>query len=401
MIFADLHIHVGRSLDGKPVKITAAASLTLPNIIRTARDVKGLTLVGIVDAQAPGVQADFAALLQDKTLKELAGGGYAAGELAVLPGTEVELGLGGGNAHFLVFFPTLAQIEEYRGRLGRAVKNWQLSSQKAFVPVEAWLEAVQRSEGVWFPAHAFTPHKGIYGNCCRRLGEVLPAMPRALELGLSADRCMARSISELDGVHLLSNSDAHSLPKIAREYNVLKLREPSFHGFTDFLAGRSGEVIRNYGVMPEIGKYHRPYCLACEQVIRHSPPQFRCPSCGSNKIVPGVLDRLLTIADRDLPHEDSVYVYQVPLAQLPGIGPKTYQKLLGAFGTEMAILHEVPEADLLRVAGEQASSWILKSRRGELAAEAGGGGVYGRVRSVAAAEDWQARLEGDGLGKSV
>jgi len=381
MIFADLHVHIGRSLNGKPVKITAAASLTLPNVVHTARDIKGLSLVGIVDAQAPGVQDDFAALLEAGTLRALAGGGYAAGDIAVLPGTEAELGLGEGNAHFLAFFPGLAQVGEYTRRLGNAVKNWQLSSQKVFVPMDAWLEAVQRAEGVWFPAHAFTPHKGIYGNCCRSLRDVLPEMPSALEMGLSADRRMARTVSELDGVQLLSNSDAHSLPKIAREYNLLNVSDRSFQGLADFLAGRSGEVIRNYGLLPEMGKYHRPYCLMCEQVIRESPPRLTCPLCGSNKLIPGVLDRLLMIADRTLAPEDSGYVYQVPLAQLPGIGAKTYQKLLEAFGTEMAILHEVTETDLCRVVGEKAAHWILKSRQGELAVEAGGGGFFGRVRA--------------------
>ncbi len=55
MLFADLHIHIGQSLDGKYVKITGAKTLTLPNIVRVARDVKGLSLVGVVDAHSTGV----------------------------------------------------------------------------------------------------------------------------------------------------------------------------------------------------------------------------------------------------------------------------------------------------------------------------------------------------------
>lgn len=34
MIYADLHIHIGQSLDGKAVKITASKSLTLPMSIK-------------------------------------------------------------------------------------------------------------------------------------------------------------------------------------------------------------------------------------------------------------------------------------------------------------------------------------------------------------------------------
>ena len=40
------------------------------------------------------------------------------------------------------------------------------------------------------------------------------------------------------------------------------------------------------------------------------------------------------------------YVHQVPLQLIPGIGPKTIQKLKEAFGTEMNILHRVNKGDL-------------------------------------------------------
>mgnify|MGYP000884410173 CR=1 FL=1 len=43
-VFADLHIHIGRTLAGRPVKITASRRLTLINILHTAEKVKGLVL---------------------------------------------------------------------------------------------------------------------------------------------------------------------------------------------------------------------------------------------------------------------------------------------------------------------------------------------------------------------
>ena len=94
----------------------------------------------------------------------------------------------------------------------------------------------------------------------------------------------------------------------------------------------------------------------------------------------GVLDRLLSIADRSMAvYNASTYVYQVPLLQLPGIGPKMYERLLAEFGTEMSILHHVPTEDLQRIAGDKVAGWIIKDRRGELNVEAGGGGIFGRV----------------------
>lgn len=383
MIFADLHIHIGQSLDGKYVKITGAKTLTLPNIIEVARDVKGLTLVGIVDSHSTGVQQDFKTLLASSDLRPISAGGYAAQGLTVIPGHEIELQVGEGNAHFLAYFPSMEQVEKYVRVLRPAIKNWQLSTQRGFLPIDLWLEAVSKAEGIWFPAHAFTPHKGIYGNCCRRLRDVLPVMPKAVEIGLSADRAMAESISELESVVMFSNSDAHSLPNIAREYNSFAQADPSFGGLRDLIQGRRKQVVRNYGLPPRVGKYHRTYCLSCESVVKSSAPQLTCPYCGSRHVVMGVLDRLVSIADCPMGKQDALtYVHQVPLRQLPGIGPKMYERLLRAFGTEMAILHFVDVEDLQRIAGEKVAAWIIKARRGELKVEAGGGGVFGRVVDI-------------------
>lgn len=383
MIFADLHIHIGQSLDGRAVKITAAKTLTLPNILKVARDVKGLSLIGVVDMHSTGVQRDVQTLLSAGVLHPLSGGGYEADGLTLIPGHEIELQIGDGNAHFLAYFPTLAHVERYVQMLRSTIKNWQLSSQKGFLSVEQWLEAVWKAEGIWFPAHAFTPHKGIYGNCSRRLRDVLPVLPEGLEIGLSADRQVARSISELDDVVLFSNSDAHSLPNIAREYNALDHVEASFAGLVALMKGTGGATIRNYGLPPEIGKYHRTYCLRCEKVVEAPAPQLTCPECGSSHVVMGVFDRLMSIADRPLSYgTDVAYVYQVPLRQLPGVGPKMAERLLKAFGTEMAVLHHVREEDLERVAGEKIADWIIKARNGQIKVHVGGGGVFGRVVDI-------------------
>ncbi|WP_407308369.1 hypothetical protein [Desulfosporosinus sp. SB140] len=383
MIYADLHIHIGQSLDGKAVKITASKSLTLPNILEVARDIKGLNLIGIVDAHSLGVRQDFKTLLASGRLRSLAEGGYASGSLTIIPGHEIELSIGDGNAHFLAYFPSLEHVEKYVQELRTTTKNWQLSTQKGHVSIDRWIEAVYKAEGIWFPAHAFTPHKGIYGNCCRRLSDVLSILPQALEIGLSADRAMAQSINELKSVVLFSNSDAHSLPNIAREYNSLTGVNSSFGGLRDILRENTKKAVRNYGLPPKVGKYHRTYCLSCERIVTASPPQLSCPACGSQHVVMGVLDRLISIADNEIEDCDpSGYVYQVPLQRLPGIGPKMYQRLLKCFGTEMAILHNVPEEDLLPIAGEKVTYWILQARGNALTFLSGGGGVFGRVVDI-------------------
>ena len=101
------------------------------------------------------------------------------------------------------------------------------------------------------------------------------------------------------------------------------------------------------------------------------------------KITGAKTDRLLSISDRPMGKQNSsTYVHQVPLKQLPGIGPKMYTRLLKAFGTEMAILHYVDEVDLAKVAGEKVARWIIKARQGDLIIEAGGGGIFGRVVDI-------------------
>lgn len=44
-VFADLHIHIGRSESGKPIKITGARSLNFANIAKECSDRKGIQVV--------------------------------------------------------------------------------------------------------------------------------------------------------------------------------------------------------------------------------------------------------------------------------------------------------------------------------------------------------------------
>lgn len=384
MVYADLHIHVGRSLDGKPVKITASDKMNLPQIITTARRLKGLDLIGIVDSHSNGVRRDFEDLLNNGLLKLLDGGGYEADELIIIPGMESELKVGKGHAHLLAYFPTMAHLDNFVAKLKPYVKNWQLSSQKVDVPPEFWIEAVLDNEGFWVPAHAFTPHKGIYGQCCKQIKDVLPLLPSAVEMGLSADRVMAESISELEHTFLLSNSDAHSLDNIAREYNLMDLTENSFIGLTTLLSGKAGQLLKNYGLHPKMGKYHRTYCPECQKIAADVPPVLSCPACGSQNVVLGVLDRVCLIADKKIkPYSvDSKYVYQVPLKSLPGIGPRKYELLLKEFGSELAVLHQAEYRDLCLVVGEKIANIIMSARSGKLSFQPGGGGIFGKVKDI-------------------
>ncbi|MCL6453242.1 MAG: endonuclease Q family protein [Alicyclobacillus sp.] len=380
--FGDFHIHVGRSA-GRPVKMAAAPSLTLSALVDHARVEKGLDVVTVIDGTCTHVLAELQAWQSAGRLVPHAGGGLLCENgLLLIPGAEVEVaGPYGGAAHFGCWFPTLEAAAAFHDWLAGVQKNPSLSSQRASVTARALQESVGAFGGLFIVHHAFTPHKGLYGNCVARMDEMVdPSKVDALELGLSADTDMADCVSELAELPFLSDSDAHSLAKIAREYNELQLTEVSFRGVRWALTG-SGEnrMVANYGLHPALGKYHRTRCRVCSREL--SPGAAAC-ICGSTKVTLGVWDRLMEIRDRTQPHHPPgrpPYVHQVPLEFIPGLGPRAMRRLLDAFGTEMAVLHAASLSELQSVVGPDLADRIDRARTGRVAFETGGGGTYGRL----------------------
>jgi len=385
--FADLHVHIG-SAGGSSVKITASRDLTVSSILTSAAGDKGLDIIGIIDCLSPPVRAEIEELISAGEISPVGEGGYLyRSELLLLTGMEVESREDNGSqAHYLAFFPHLSSLTEIAASLDDHITNMTLSSQTCYLTGSKLLELVSETVGILIPAHVFTPHCSFYGSACSSYEEIFtPAewqqIP-AVELGLSADRYLASHLSELDDKSLLSNSDAHSLPKLAREYNLLEMEDLSFAGFVSALRGERGGIDTNYGLDPRLGKYHRSFCPDCEETFTRPGAVRSCPLCGSERIIEGVKDRILEIADRKGGNEElkSDYVHQVPLLDLPGLGPATLRKLQDVFGTEMDILHSADHNQLQEVAGERIADRIIRSRRGELEIISGGGGEYGRVR---------------------
>ena len=182
----------------------------------------------------------------------------------------------------------------------------------------------------------------------------------------------------------VTNSDAHSLPKIAREYNKIQVEDISFKEIVMALKNEGGrKVLANYGLDPKLGKYHRTYCDNCESVIETKHPVEVCPKCGSDKVTFGVFDRIKLIKDKEKtksPKNRPPYIYQVPLGFIPGVGPRYITKLLDAFNTEMNILHKLSKDDIEAVVGEKIANKIVDARDGNVKIESGGGGVYGKVK---------------------
>ena len=90
-IFADLHVHIGRSKNGKTIKITAARSLNFENIAKECAERKGINVVGIIDCASPYVIEDIEEFLKTGDAYEIEDGGIIyKDKVCILLGSEVE-----------------------------------------------------------------------------------------------------------------------------------------------------------------------------------------------------------------------------------------------------------------------------------------------------------------------
>lgn len=391
-VFADLHVHIGRSETGKPIKITAARSLNFANIAKECAERKGINIVGIIDCASPYVIEDIEKFLQTGDAYELEDGGIIyKDKVCILLGSEVEtseVSRNGkcGSAHNVCFFPHLSDIKGFSNEMSTHIKNITLSTQRSDVSGYELIDIVEKYNGILIPAHIFTPFKSYYGNCVDRIKDIFKEKYDkifAMELGLSSDTFLADMISELEGKTFVTNSDAHSLPKIAREYNKMQVEDISFKEVVKALKNEDGrKVVANYGLDPKLGKYHRTHCDNCDNTIETKEPVEVCPMCGSDKVTFGVFDRIELIKDKETtqsPEHRPPYIYQIPLTFIPGVGGKTIEKLLETFETEMNILHKLSEDDIEAVVGEKVARNIVNAREGNMKVESGGGGNYGKV----------------------
>ena len=393
-IFADLHLHIGRSENGKPIKITGARSLNFANIAKECYERKGIDVVGIIDCASPYVIEDIENFLKTGEAYELKDGGIIyKDKVCIILGSEVETSEKNedgktGSAHNLCYFPTLKDIKGFSQEMSKHIHNITLSTQRSDVSGYELIDIVEKYNGVLIPAHVFTPFKSYYGNCTRRIERIFKEKYSkifAIELGLSSDTYYADKISELAGKQFVTNSDAHSLPKIAREYNKLLVEDISFKEIFKAIKGEDGrKIICNYGLDPKLGKYNRSFCEDCNCSIETPTPALKCDKCGGTNITMGVFDRIEMIKDQEStsPSFRPEYHYQVPLQFMPGVGNKAIEKLLSAFGTEMTILNKVTRDDLESCIGEKLADVIDNARQGKMHIHAGGGGVYGKVENI-------------------
>ena len=102
---------------------------------------------------------------------------------------------------------------------------------------------------------------------------------------------MCWRVPSLDGVSIVSFSDAHSPGRLGRELTVFR-GEPGYDGLREALA--SQQIEYTVELFPEEGKYHHSGHRKCG--VRFPPAEAirtgaRCPECG-RPMTKGVLQRV-------------------------------------------------------------------------------------------------------------
>ena len=305
------------------------------------------------------------------------------------------------KTHTLVFAPSFAAVDRLNARLA-AHGNLAIDGRPTLTcSAHDLLKLVRDTapECEVIPAHVWTPWFSVLGSfsgfesLAECYGEDVQYI-RAVETGLSSDPAMNWRLSALDHVALISNSDAHSPRRLAREANVLDC-ELSYAGVLDALTSHDPRrFLYTIEFFPEEGKYHldghRQYN------VRLSPAETRqiknkCPVCGK-KLTVGVLHRVDALADRAVGYQPMGAIparHLLPLEEIIaaalGQHPNTkkvnaeYDRLIERYGSELAILLDLEEEGLAEDTPPRILDGILKVHRSEMRITPGYDGMYKKI----------------------
>jgi DNA helicase-2/ATP-dependent DNA helicase PcrA len=271
---------------------------------------------------------------------------------------------------------------------------------------------LQSGEGCFLiPAHIWTPWFAVLGSksgfdsiehCYGDLSSEI----FALETGLSSDPEMNWRLSALDRYALVSNSDAHSPPKLGREACLFQTELDYFAILRALKTGQGyGGTVEFF---PEEGKYHYDghrkcgVCLKPEETRRLGG---KCPVC-AQPVTLGVMYRVCELADRGkkgdkrlLPERpEGCFPQKAPvpfsslipldevLSEIHNVGPHSnlvrqkYEELLKKLGPELFILEKAPLEDLARHGSALLAEAMSRMRQGRVIRQAGFDGQYGTIR---------------------
>lgn len=395
-VIADLHLHSKYSR-------ATSREMDVETLARWA-EIKGVTILGTGDFTHPAYFAELRAKLEPAEpglLKLIKGEGSTRFLLTVEISNVYSQGGRLRRIHTLLFAPSLEvaqKINQALGRMGKLSADGRPTfgfSARDLVKLVLDISA----DCVCVPAHAWTPWHSVFGansgfDSIEECYGDQAASIFAIETGLSSDPPMNWRWSALDRICLISNSDAHSPSRIARECNVFECGL-SYAAIVDAIRTRNpARFLFTVEFFPEEGKYHYDGHRSCH--VLYTPAETRkakglCPVCGKRLTV-GVMHRVEALADRPegyRPLRAIPGLRLVPLAEIVaealGIGVETasveneYQRLVAAGGSELVILLDRTDDELTRFCPPRVLEGILRVRRGQVKIVPGYDGVYGKI----------------------
>ncbi|MHC6204183.1 endonuclease Q family protein [Breznakiellaceae bacterium SP9] len=427
---ADLHIHSSYS--------RATAKSSSPCLLERWARIKGVSLLGTGDCTHPLWLKELRADLDDaedglyllKPAQEqsqtlgLPLPPNSAPLRFVLTGELSTIYRAGGKTrkvHHLVILPSFAAAAAFQSKLAR-IGTIQSDGRPtlnidSIQLLQLLLDCNERS--ILIPAHIWTPWFGCLGaksgfdsleECYGSLSKYVPA----IETGLSSNPPMNWALSRLDAYAIVSNSDAHSPEKISREATLINM-ETSYQSLWNALYRRkrenkgSEDIIGTIEFFPQEGKYHYSGHRNCRYFTGPSADSGAlCPVCGK-PLTQGVMNRILELADRtvdesapcpSLPEGNKRPYYSVVglkeiLGELLTVGPASkkvgsaYHHLISHYGTELAILMDVPSKDIETwqcpgLSVPLLAGAITNMRSGAVRIHAGYDGLYGVIKTLSA-----------------
>ena len=409
-IIADVHLHSHYSR-------ATSKNLDFEHLTQWAQ-MKGVNIVGTGDIAHPGwlqemrdklepaeeglfrLKDDVASAVQQKVPAACQGAVrfMLAGEISSIYKKNDRV----RKVHNVIFAPTLEAVEKIQIELEK-IGNIRSDGRPILgLPSRDLLEIILEIDPQCYliPAHIWTPWFSMLGSksgydSLEECFEDLSDHIFAVETGLSSDPPMNWRVSWLDKYTLVSNSDAHSPQKLAREANVFDT-ELAYPAIFDAL--KTGDPAHFRGTIeffPEEGKYHYDGHRKCN--IRWTPKttlahDTLCAVCGKPVTV-GVMHRVEVLADRAenaKPMRAHPYQCLIPLpeilSEVHGVGPtskrvqKHYMALLSTLGSELSILQDLPLADIEQAGGALLAEGVRRVRTSEVTIAAGYDGEYGVVK---------------------
>ncbi len=410
---ADFHIHSKYSR-------ACSGSLTLENI-DTACRIKGIDIIGTGDFTFPLWFKDI-----EKNLEEINHSGLFKiktnnnDQIKFILTTELSLVYKKNNQtrrlHIVIHAPSIEAVKKLNKYLD---KNYNIRSDGRPIlgmSAEKLMELLFSIDNNFlvYPAHIWTPWYAVFGSksgfdSMEECFDIWTEFIYAYETGLSSDPEMNWRLSALDNLTMLSNSDAHSLPNLAREANVFDLKKISYDEIYSVIKNKYNQrtlsekeqKIKSFlkytiEFYPEEGMYHFDGHRNCQVSMMPDETKIHqgiCPKCKKPLII-GVMNRVNELADRKQGYKpknraDFVKLIELDKIIAESLGIKSrnskkvqniYQNLINRLGSELNILQKISIKDINAASTNLIAEGIRRVRQGQIHITPGFDGQYGNIK---------------------